>query len=399
MNDRRDLISMLDDSGSLRIHHKSHHIHYKLPNGKILVLSSTPSDHRSHANAIALLRRELRPTHPHIAERRSSTLPKNKRRTTNLLGDMIAAKGPIPFTAAIPGSMATPLPEAEFELLPPEPLPAPAPEPEMLHLPIPRKPQAERVLPPGKARTLAPEQLTEANRVLHAEGESAMNFYLNQCRNGLVPATSKLIAERTPIAPEHRVPSTPTHDEDLEMASVLERARTELHATTTRITHYESQITQMTSDRDMDILRQGELEQYIVEHETLASKAAKLMAEILPPVKPEPPPPPPKPATTHKVGRPTGSPTKNPWPKLSFTVDLLRNTVFPSMYNAGIFEFTTDDAITGIEACKLPGAKPVRAQIQNWISLEMKKATAQIRPAGTPGRYRFIASVMEPADA
>lgn len=362
----------------------------------MLVIPSTPSDAHSYANCIAILRRELRPTHPTIAERRSATLPKNKRSTTNLLGDLIAQKGAIPFSAAIPGSMAAPPPEAEFELLPPEAEPV---EPEMLEVAIPRKP---RTTPPPRslARTLTAEQLAEANRVLSRDGEPAMKTYLDQCRSGLVPASSSLAAERCccDLTAENRVPARHLFDEDQEMATVLERARTELHATTARITHYEAQIAQMSSDRDTDILRQAELESYIVKHEALASEAAKLIADILPVVKVEPPPPP-KPAKAGKQGpgRPLGSPTQNSWPKLDYTVEALRTTVFPHMYDAGIFEFTTDHVLAAIEACKLSGPKPIRARIQNWISLEMKKSKTQIRPSGTAGRYRFIASMMEPA--
>jgi hypothetical protein len=288
-NDLRDIVSLLEAAGSVKLKSGAGHIRYRLPNGNNFTTGSTPTRPSSFANAMSVVRRELRTTHPELAEtRRSFTLPKNKRHTSNTIGEIINAKVS-PF-AAIPGSEPVPLPEAEFALEVPEP---------EVHVYQPSRKVAKDPPPkPGMCRTLPQEQLDKANFILRVEGAKAMNDFLNGHRNELVMATPALIEQR--FAEPVRVPARP-HQEENEMTTILERARRELESTTARIKAHEAAIATAQAMLDADVLKQTSLEEYVKEHETLASKAVTIL-ELLPPEeKVAPPAPVPAPAKSESA--------------------------------------------------------------------------------------------------
>ncbi len=379
MNTYRELISMLEDSGAKKLHHSQNHVHYKLPNGNRFVTSSTPGDQRSYKNAISTLRRELRKTHPEIAERGRS-LPKIKRFGVTL-GEMVAIKGigSIPIASALPGCEIVSPPEVEYEVLPPELEPVL----ESLEVPIPRKPRSDAHPSAGKALTLTAEQLQTANSILHKDGDAAMNAFISECRSSLVPA-SKTYPQGQKISPDSTRNSS-TYDEDQEMANILERARAELIATTTRITNYEIQLTTIASNRDTDILRQAELETYITKHEALANDAATLIANILPPVVVERKPKS-LPETVHTKENPKKKRSKNP--RMAFTMDDIRKKTFPIIRSKKMAEFTMDNIMEAIEESNFKGPKPTRAHMQTWIAADISLPTSLLERCGK-GLYRF----------
>lgn len=59
MNAQRKLSQLLQTSGAVLKRSHKHHI-YQLPNGRILVLSKTGSDHRHIKNALSDLRKVMR---------------------------------------------------------------------------------------------------------------------------------------------------------------------------------------------------------------------------------------------------------------------------------------------------------------------------------------------------
>jgi len=382
MADRRALISMLEDSGSIRLHDPKGHIRYKLPNGIMFYCSGTPSDCRSYANGMAALRRQLKHTHPEIATR-GRNLPKNKRHTSNTIGDMAALKGitllsPVSASSAIPGSQPI---EAEFELLAPEPEPIEAP------IPIHRAPRMkhEPPPPPSKPKTLTSTQLEEANHILHVDGNAAMNAYLSQCRTGMVEVTAAVVAERfqeSIIAPENRVPENNQYSEDKEMASVLERTRQELQLTTERLSGYESQIAEIKAKQETDLIRQIQLTEYVTKHEALANEAAAILS-ILPPA-PQPVEMP-KPQAVEKK-RDNG---KGKFNKLAYGMAEFRQKVYPILQRLDVKVFDMDDVMKAIEEANFPGPSAMRAQILTWFHNELRKPGCIVKKVGV-GRFAFI---------
>ena len=286
-------------------------------------------------------------------------------------------------TKAIPGSEPVRPPEVEFEVLPPEPEPVL----ESLEVPIPRKPRAEPIPYPGKARTLSPAQLQMANSILKSDGEQAMNEFLSKCRCELIPASAQITLDRQPSSAPSPIPQI--YDEDHEMANILERARAELTATTARIANYELQIAEMTNNRDTDILRQAELETYIAKHEALASDAATLIANILPPVpvdkKKVAPVAPIAPASKKKANPQLASKGK---PKLEFTIVDIRNKTFPILRTKNLADFSTDDILAAVVEADFPGGKIDKRRLQSWLSADIA-LPATMLARSTRGRYKF----------
>lgn len=370
MPNMRDVIQMLDDSGSQKLYASNGHVKYRLPNGNLFVTAGTPSDHRSFSNAMARLRRELKVTHPEIADRhRTSTLPKNKRYATNTLGDFI--KQPISGFSAIPG--ATPV-EAEFQIIEREKPPEENPPIRQHHYPI-RKHRRELSPPPSPPKTLSPEQLIEANRILHSKGNAAMNCYINQCRSGLVSVTRQLLAERSPepiVAPQNRVLPKSHHTEEDEMSNVLERARAELQSTNSRIETYEAQLADINAKKDSDGLRKMQLEEYITKHEALVNEATALLTEILPPE----PPPPVLASPAKKV-----SPRGKYGPRLDFGMREIEKHIFPAL-RARSNQFTLEEFVEAIYAHGFDGPKGNRNQLANWLYPYLKTPDCQIVKSG-----------------
>lgn len=381
----RDVVAMLEDSGSTKLYASNGHIKYRLPNGNTFVTSGTPGDQRSYTNALSQLRRQLRVTHPEIADRHRS-LPKNKRHTSNTLGELMTLKGianiiqPISGFSAVPGSQPT---EADFQIIQPE-ISQPEPEPEPLRrhsFPTTRK-RHDPPPPPSKPKTLSTQQLNEANIILRSQGESAMNCYINQCRNGLVDVSRELLAERSPepiIAPQNRVPEV-RHTEEDEMSNVLERARTELQTTNSRLESYTAQMNELKAKQEDDVLRQTQLEEYIAKHEALVSEATKLLTEILPPEPVTPPPPAPQ--------KKSYRPRSQELPALAFGMRDIETRVFPVLRERGVEEFDMVLLMSAIADAKFGGPTPKRSQIQSWLYSYLNKKECVLAKGG-PGKFTF----------
>ena len=80
MASKQDVLAMLEQVGAQRVPSGRDHLKYRLPNGRLFVMSHTPSCRFAYTHALGELRRELRTTHPHIASwRKNYTPPKEKR--------------------------------------------------------------------------------------------------------------------------------------------------------------------------------------------------------------------------------------------------------------------------------------------------------------------------------
>lgn len=324
MPDQRDLIALLEDVGATCIA-KTPHLKYRLPNGELFVTGSTPSYQRPYTKAVSDIRRLLRDTHPHLAEKtRKTHLPKHKRFGASI--------------AEIVSSKAPPAPEAEYQILPAEP----EAEPETLIHKAPRK-MTEHKPPPSICRTLSPEQLKEANKLLITEGPTAMTAFINNCREQMVPATKDVIEVR--YAEPVLVPPTHHTDEDEEMSHMLERARKELEASAIRLKEYEETLVKTKALQEAETAKHLQLEEYIQEHEILASKAAMLMGLLPPQEAPKPLQMP-----THNKPVRAGNGRRSIAP---YGIREVRELVFPILRAKGS-KFTLDEFVEATAQSKLP---------------------------------------------
>jgi hypothetical protein len=400
MADRQELIELLEASGSVKQHDPNGHIRYKLPSGRILISAGTPSDVRGYSNALAFLRRELRSTHPGLANNFKRSLPKNKRHTTNSLGDLLAAKtngngtngngdlhlfGHIPSSTAIPGSQSIPPPEIPYSVIEPEPEYQPLPT--VSHK-APRKPYEPRAKAPP-ARTLSAQQLIEANRILQTEGKAAMDGYISRCHENLVEVTTALISERFPapmvVEENHVYPlSNSKSEEEQFMDDLLERARKEYQATNERLASYEGQINALRAQEDADVLKQTQLEQYIARHEALANEAVQLLG-ILPKEAPK--------------ARPATAASKKEPKKLSRHPYIFKDIAQPmllKLLEMGKREFSTTDALVALGKCPNTDPLPKRAALMSWLFAETAKNSGKYLTKGGPGIFIVVDSIQLP---
>jgi uncharacterized membrane protein len=363
----RDIMSMLKDSGSRMMSQKGH-LKYELPNGKLFVCPKTPSDYRGVRNCLSALRRELRHTHPAIADRGRNI--RKKTALSNTIGDLLQSKKSISAFSAIPGSEPVPEKEIDFTIIAmPEDLKVEEQEP--VHR-SPRKIRAEQKPKPSSYRTLTTEQMEEANRLLHAEGDEAMNTFINQCKT-----EEHFVRRAAPAAPLVPAPvlTLPTSEDDF-MSQLLERARNELSATNVRLEEYEKQFAALKAQQDQDVLKQTQLEQYIAKHEQLAAEAADLLPLLpsLPVVVEEGP--------TKKRGPGKAAKAVN---LCGYGIGAIRERVFPQLVGK---EFRADDVLRLAES--LPAPHPSRAQLHTWLLAEVnrKGGNASIERTGIPGWFR-----------
>lgn len=327
---------------------------------------------------MAILRRELKLTHPEIAERHRA-LPKNKRFAHHTMGDALALKGfdlnPQPIgLAAIPGAE---LIEADFELVEPPPVV----EPEIRKYKPDLKTRRDPAPPPGKPKTLTPDQLKEANRILAEKGQAAMDNYISGVRDAMCDVCKELKHQRfpEPTSPQNRVPEIHIFSEEDEMSSVLERARQELEATHRRIAKSEETIINTQIALDADIAKRTSLESYVQEHEALANRAATLIADILPPVTVAP----------VAASKPLRNHVQAKAPKyvpLNYGMKMIEERVYPILKEKGLKEFGMDDVL---DAIKLTGLQlPLRGQIQSWFHSNSRQAGTRLIKGGT-GKFAF----------
>lgn len=358
-------------------------------------------DPRSHKNAMAQLRRELRETHPEIVEAMSKvTLPKHKRYFGHSIGAQLESKSSqsINTNAAIPGSTSAPPAEVEFEIIKPYApieIAAQTEQTETQDIPVyqPRRnPAKDRQPRPSTCKTLTPAQLEEANRLLHTEGKGAMDMYVNVCRTEMVATTPELVSERfvetAPVAPVVPVTTPPIkHSEEDEMSSMLERARLELGATNERINHYQTIITETTELLESETARLLQLEQYITQHELLVNEATSLLQILPPPVVPEPPTQPAPPAPLEVRAVHVLNPVKTSLNTTGVTIRDIREHVFPVLKAMGLREFSTDQLVAAMNEAGVTG--PNRVKTQQWMHSEMKRLGSELTKGDRVGYYRF----------
>jgi len=351
----RDILAMLKDSGSRMITQRNHY-KYELPNGRLFTCPKTPSDYRGIKNCLTALRKELRQTHPAIADRGRNV---KKARLTTTIGDLLQSKTISPFTA-VPGSEPSPAKEIEFEIIP-KAIEVQAEEPQTLIPSTPRKLRAEPKPKPTSYRTLTPEQMEEANRLLHSEGNVAMNTFLSQCKT-----------EELPVERKRHIPIPVTTNEGDPMTELLERARAELTATNVRLEEYEQQFVALKTKQDQDVLKQTQLEQFIAKHESLAAEAAELLPLL--PAKAEPKPQAKKRAIV-------------PGQTCGYGIGILRERVFPRLTNK---EFRAEDVLRIAQELPLAGPHPSRSQLHTWLLAEAgrKKGVPTIERTSNPGWFR-----------
>ena len=359
---------MLEDSGSQQIPNTRKHKKWRLPSGEILTLPSTPSGgNRSNENALSLVRRKLRPTNPEVANR-GWNIPKEKRSPERTLAAQLLGVLPsIPAIVAVPGAEQTskypPLPLVRLPDATPlsamTVIPAvPEPQQPVYHR-IPRAPSRTRVAP-QPVKTLTDAQLAEANRILRADGDKAMQVYLNQCRDGLVSTSIELQMQRVPITIDEKyrvAPRSIPEESDL-MANVLERARLELQSTTARIAECTKTIERETERRDFETERQLKLEQYIERHERFAMETADLLQEILPEVKAEP-------IVKKDIARSKRPTTYRP--RLEFATKDLVGKVLPHMRAQGLTRFNSVDLMVAAQAVGVPMTEETRKRAFTWL--------------------------------
>jgi hypothetical protein len=360
----RDIQAMLKDSGSRMISQKGHY-KFELPNGKLFVFPKTPSDYRGVRNCLSALRRELRLTHPAIADRGRNTTRK-KLLLSSTIGDLLKAKEQnISPQAAIPGSQPVPEKEIEYTIVDmPEEMKAEPQQETVVHQ-IPRKPRSEEKPKPASYRTLNREQIAEANRILHEDGTAAMDAYIRQCQT-----EEHFVASRKFNAPVSAEVHT-TSEEDF-MTQLLERARLELDATNTRLADYENQFAILKTKQDQDVIKQTQLEQFIAKHESLAAEAAELLPllPVLPAAAPE------------KISRRA----PNRGGLCGYGITVLRERVFPRLSGK---DFNAEDVLRMAQELPLPGPHPTRAQMLTWLQAESARAKGRtIERTGSPGLFR-----------
>lgn len=396
MAQRELIFEMLKASGSQQLFHRKNHPKFKLPNGKLFVMASTPSDSRGYDNALSLLRRELQTTHPVVAEMGRNLSHKDK---TSLQLESLHLLNSLSTSALVAGGT---LPQVEAHILEdwvkvqeaPATLPEPTPisaEPIFTPYRPARRPH-ELKPPPAPVRTLSDDQLKAANLVLREAGPAAMNAFLADVRSGLVEVTPALIAARWPESltnPKNLVPSTRSMTEEDFMDNMLERACAELIATTDRIANHGEELIALKAKQDAEVLRQTQLEIYIRKHEDLANEAAALLQDILPPVPAEKPTPTPV-APKMRRGRGRSG--------LKFGIREIRAKVYPILRALG-YDWNTDDVMQEIEKLNLGGDGNFgdRNQILGWLHGDTFKGGPLAHT--TRGRYDFADLVKARAQA
>jgi hypothetical protein len=282
-----------------------------------------------------------------------------------------------------------PEPELEFQIIAAEPEPV-YQEPELVVYHPPRKPR-ELKAPPAPSKTLTPEQLKEANRILHAEGDVAMTTYLNHCREGFVLATPGLAIERSVepfVAPKNLVPARHKDNPEDEMANMLERARQELQETMTRLQSYEAEIVALKSKQEFDTERQLKLEAYIAKHEDLANEAAQLL-ELLPP------PPAPIALPTPSLVAPSKTrAVRGPYKaratrQTAYGMPEIAAKILPLLRTQGKQQFRAGDVLELILASDLPLPAPTLENVGGWLHSYTKKGDTQIVKSPAIGFFAF----------
>jgi hypothetical protein len=354
----RPIIDMLEEVGAQKLPSRHNHLKYRLPSGKIFITSSTPSRPTAFDNALADLRRELRKTHPEVADRGRHSVLRN-RLEINTIGAHIAAKEEIDPITAVGGS----LPQAEFSLTDNDPE-----EAEDVAV-VASKPLFERPKPKvnGIAMSYSPEVIAEAGRIEIARGRDAMNRYLE--------SQTKVPAVRTAPTPSPEIIES-------QMGSVIGRARATLAQVEIRLAGYAERIAaieDLKRQQEADEMKKIQLEEYIQEHERLAASAASLL-EILPP------PPPPVHAPVHKRIRRkvTG---------VHFSMAEMVKAVRPILENRGLAGmFTPGDVLKALTVTDLPLPHPNQYQIGDWLYQVMRDGDGLLEKAGR-GYYRYPESV------
>lgn len=280
MAGKAEMMTVLDRCEAQFIRQRNGHLIYQLPNGKQITFASTPSDHRSYNNAISMVLRELRTTHPHLAmdrPGRSGTLPKHKRGAT--LGELLEAKKSNLPTVA--GEV-----ECVIEQLDPINIPDPSPYHPARN---PRKEQAPRA---STARTLSPEQLAKANDIMHASGQAAMNRYLEECRNNLVPISKELQQEKDRQYRQAHPDDYFNFQQGVAMLTdMMEMAKAELAATQRRIEENRTKLTALQHEIEVDESKLIKLDDGLKMFEKFSNEAAEILPLIStqkPPKKSEP---------------------------------------------------------------------------------------------------------------
>lgn len=371
----RPLIEMLEDAGCKRLPSKNH-LKYRLPSGQIFVTSSTPSAPSSINNALARIRRELRPTHPEIADRGRP----QRSFSTNTIGDLLEAKGIDPIVAV--GGEVT---QVDFQILdtdPEETMPSVQSDHNSTHFPhLPRVEKDPRRMN-GTVKTYPSEILAEASRIEMSEGPHAMSRYLDEHRD------SQIVVERhrpIPMDPPIGWIDRPQDRIDVQMNSVIGRARATLVAVQSRLDGYVAKLAELDEIKkaqEADEMKKIQLEEYIQEHERLAVSAASLL-EILPP-------PPAEPLRSH-VTHPEAKKRERKsveTPRVPYSMVQAFVKVFPILRQQGKTEFTIAECHAAFESTDLRPL-PLHNQVGNWLSLEARSAIPLIEAGSMRGLWRF----------
>lgn len=376
MPEKRDIIELLDKVGAVKLFTRNQHLKYRLPNGHLFIGPSTPSDRWSWDNSMAQLRRALRETNPQEIQR--PNLPKNKRFANHTIGSALRQKDSdvlkdFGLETALP--LMDCLPQLKtFEVTPTEYQP---PAIALYH--APRKPR-ELKPPPPPVRTLSPEQLTEANRILHLEGQAAMDRFIANCHDSLIPTSGTLLAERipTPIAPSDNTM------EDIMDSNLINRVNAELVAVNIRLAGYterKAELEKLIAQEERDVMLQTRLEEFIKKQEAVAAEAVSLLQDVLPP-----PPPAPvlavRPATTRN-----GTTRQKANRGVDFGIVEIREKVFPVLRKRQLVKFGRDEVMPIMEQVGLSGAK-WGFTVGNWLTSYCKKHDSQITQVA-PGTFAF----------
>lgn len=366
----RPLIEMLEDAGCKRLPSKNH-LKYRLPSGQIFVTSSTPSSPSSITNALARIRRELRPTHPEIADRGRP----QRSFSTNTIGDMLASKGIDPIVA-VGGE------QLDFQILDTDPEePMPSVQSDHISTQFPHLPRIEKDPRRMNGATFQypKEVLLESERIFHEQGREASDNYLREHRESRVAVT------RHPVAYTTGFVVTPGIDQ--QMDSVIGRARAALLSVNVRLAGYAdrlAEIEELKRLQETDELKKIQLEEYIQRHEALAVEAVSLL-EILPA-------PPPEPLRSH-VAHPEAKKRVRKVteiPRLPYSMIQSFEAVFPILRQQGKTEFTIAECHAAFEQTALRPL-PMHNQVGNWLSLTARSANSEIEAGSVRGLWRFKA--------
>lgn len=395
MAGKQDVLDMLEHVGAERIPCGSVHMKFRLPNKKMFVAPSTPSDHLSWDNSLAQLRRELRMTHPEIANwRKNYTPPKNKRSYTELaktpgisLGELLAnhpnrfhprdlgLEMPIPAAVAIPGSEPVRQEQVHFQIFD-EPEPVVVEEVVRTHDAYkPPRIQHEPRPKPAPVKTLTPVQLQEANRRLHEQGSPAMDAYLKDCHEQMVAVAEVPVREQETASEESEMNP---------MQGLVERTKAELTVVAKRVEDFGVQIESLKAQRDAEVEKQLKLEQFIEKYNKLIEESADVLREL-----------PPLPANEiAKIQgktderRHTGGPKGARNPKSWYGIRDIRDVVLPKFRREGKTKFTTDEVVA--ELGKLTGKRmPTRTQIADTLYAGTQDKKAVYRKAPERGFFEL----------